>query len=87
MGKGEKREEEKAERGRGEGRMGGEMFKLYALKCFRKNTPTSGGVKGGKMGSEARVKGLYLGPISSSENAPYVAFSLKVTYGNVERAN
>ena len=37
-------------------------------------------------GSEARAKGLYIGPISSSEHAPHVAFSLKVTYGNVERA-
>ena len=39
------------------------------------------------MGSEVRAKGLYIGPFSSSEHAPYVAFSLKVPYGNVERAN
>ena len=45
-----------------------------------------GGVKGEKMGREARAKGLYIGPISSSEHAPYVAFSLKVTYSNVGRA-
>ena len=38
------------------------------------------------MESEARSKVLYIGLISSSEHAPYVAFSLKVTYGNVERA-
>jgi len=49
-----------------------------------KTHPPLGGVKGGKMGSEARAS--YIGPISSSERAPYVAFSLKVTNGNVGRA-
>jgi hypothetical protein len=49
--------------------------------------PPRGRLKGGKMGREARAKGLYIGPISFSERAPYVAISLKVTYGNVEKTN
>ena len=60
-------------------------FNFYARKCFRKNTLTSARGKGGKMGREVRAKGLYIGPISSSEHAPYVAFSLKVTYSNIQR--
>jgi len=59
----------------------------FTHKSFSVKThPPRGGVKGGKMGSEARAKGLYIGPMSSSERAPYVAFSLKVTNGNVGRA-
>jgi len=59
------------------------MHNFYAQTFYVKTHPPRGGVKGGKMGRETRTKGLYIGPISSSERSPYVAFSIK---GNMGRA-
>ena len=62
-------------------------FNFYAQKCFRKNTPTSGRGERWEDGEGGKGQGvIYIGPIYSSERAPYVAFSQRVTYGNVGRA-